>query len=349
MPQRYIAYLFDDIHLNFSDLAQARNAAEHQLQSLQPADRAAIYSTSGQTQLDFTDDRAQLIATLNRLQPRPMGHAGITPCPNVSYYLADQIQDRHDPQALQVATLDALHCAYSDDPTKMLSAQQLAQSTALQEVTEGNAETKISLGVLKNLIRRISVMPGERVIILASPGFLDPDALSEQADVTERAVHFNVVINTLDARGLYTTLPDASEQRPAGGNIAGWSQQYRSQEMAADDNVLAELAYMTGGTFFHNNNDLGAGFQRLAAQPEFSYLLGFSPQALKPDGHFHKLKITLKSPANGTIQARKGYYAPRGGATPADQAKQAIEDAVFSQEEVARHPGGSSHPILQAR
>ena len=70
-PQRYIAYLFDDIHLSFSDLAQARNAAERQLQSLLPTDRAAIYSTSGQTQLDFTDDRAKLTATMNRLLPRP--------------------------------------------------------------------------------------------------------------------------------------------------------------------------------------------------------------------------------------------------------------------------------------
>ncbi len=94
VPQRYIAYLFDDIHLNFSDLAQARNAAEHQLQSLQPTDRAAIYSTSGQTQLDFTDDRAQLTATLNRLQPRPLAQTGITPCPNISYYMADLIENK---------------------------------------------------------------------------------------------------------------------------------------------------------------------------------------------------------------------------------------------------------------
>ncbi len=110
VPQRYIAYLFDDIHLSISDLAQARNAAEHQLQSLQPGDRAAIYSTSGQTQLDFTDDRAQLTATLNRLQPRPLAHTGVTPCPNISYYMADLMENKHDPQAIQVAIQDAADC-----------------------------------------------------------------------------------------------------------------------------------------------------------------------------------------------------------------------------------------------
>ena len=50
------------------------------------------------------------------------------------------------------------------------------------------------------------------------------------------------------------------------------------QSWLEDANILAEMADATGGTFFHNNNDLEAGFRRLAAVPEFSYLLGFSPQ-----------------------------------------------------------------------
>jgi hypothetical protein len=34
VPGQYVAYLFDDLHLQFPDLAQARNAAERQLKSL---------------------------------------------------------------------------------------------------------------------------------------------------------------------------------------------------------------------------------------------------------------------------------------------------------------------------
>ncbi|MGC2110801.1 MAG: VWA domain-containing protein [Candidatus Korobacteraceae bacterium] len=334
VPQRYVAYLFDDIHLSTSDLAQARNAATRQLQLLQPADRAAIYTTSGQTQLDFTDDRAQLIAALNRLMPRPITQSSLTACPNVTYYMADLIQNKRDERALQVAALDALHCAYSDDPTKMAAAQQFAQSTALEELNKDDAETRISLGVLKNLIRRITAMPGERIIILVSPGFLNFDELQEQTESMEHALHANVVINTLDVRGVYTDLPDVSETRPAGANIAGQAQQFRTEEMQADDDILAELAYSTGGTFFHNNNDLGEGFRRLASPPEYSYLLGFSPQNLKLDGHYHKLKVTLKPPVKGAIQARKGYYAPKGMTDPSQEARQAIEDAVFSRDEL---------------
>jgi hypothetical protein len=70
-PARYVAYLFDDLHLKFPDLASARNAAHHRIDALAPTDRAAIFSTSGQTALDFTDDRAKLHEALNNLAPLP--------------------------------------------------------------------------------------------------------------------------------------------------------------------------------------------------------------------------------------------------------------------------------------
>lgn len=325
-PQRYMAYLFDDIHLSFSDLAQARTAAEHQMQSLLPTDRAAIYSTSGQTQLDFTDDHAKLTATLNRLLPRPMAHTGITPCPNISYYMADLIENRNDPQATEVAIQDAADC---DSPANQI----VIKAYARQELNSAGQEIRLSLGTLKEIVRRISAMPGQRMIILVSPGFMSNDVLYEQSEVMNQALHSNVVINTLDARGLYTDIPDASQQRAPSAAIAGLVQEYRIAEQAANANILADLADATGGTFFHNNNDLEEGFRRLASPPEFSYLLGFSPQNLKTDGKYHKLKVVLKGPAKGTVQARKGYYAPRGATDPAEQARQAIEDAVFSQEE----------------
>src|SRR5262249_8116335 len=71
VPQRYIAYVFDDVHLAFADLAPVREAAEKNLNTLRPIDRAAILTTSGQNNLDFTDDRNQLHDALLRLRPRP--------------------------------------------------------------------------------------------------------------------------------------------------------------------------------------------------------------------------------------------------------------------------------------
>ena len=57
---RFVAYLFDDVHLKWEDLVHVREAAARFLaSSLQPSDRAAIYTTSGQTMLEFTSDQDQ--------------------------------------------------------------------------------------------------------------------------------------------------------------------------------------------------------------------------------------------------------------------------------------------------
>lgn len=341
VPGRYIAYLFDDIHLPFQDLAQARNAAERQMQTLPPTDRAAIYTTSGLVHLDFTDDRAQLLATLNRVIPHPLRDEGTTPCPNISYYMADLIFNKNDPQAAQVALQDAEECGAVVLPQGISSsgaAQAQVRAYARRELDIGDQEIRASLGVLRDLVRRIAAMPGQRTIILVSPGFINREELQQQTEVAERALHSGVVINTLDARGLYTNSPDASETRSPSGVTAGKMLQYKTTEQNFNQDILAEFADATGGIFFHNNNDLNQGFQRLASPPEYSYLLAFSPQNLKLDGQYHKLKVVLKPPAQGAVQARKGYYAPKGSTNASEQARQAIEDAVFSQEEVREIP-----------
>ena len=111
VAEKYVGYLFDDVHLNFGDLAQARQAAERYLASLGATDRAAIFTTSGQTEVDFTDDRTKLHDTLLRLQPRPITRTNVSNCFDVTYYMADLIENKHDPQATELATEDALICS----------------------------------------------------------------------------------------------------------------------------------------------------------------------------------------------------------------------------------------------
>ena len=148
-------------------------------------------------------------------------------------------------------------------------------------------------------------MPGQRSIILVSPGFYNPDQRQEQMEIADRALHSGVIISALDARGLYTIMPDASTSRAPSPSIAGPMMQYMHQEALANADVLSELAYATGGTFVQNTNDFEGGLRRLATPPEYSYLLAFSPQNLKFDGRFHNLKVTVKGP-------KAEYPGPQG-------------------------------------
>lgn len=351
-PERFVAYLFDDVHLEFGDLAHVREAAERNFATLRPTDRAAIFSTSGQTILDFTDDRAKLHDTLLRLRPNPINSQIFAhQCPEISYYEADLIVNKHDQDAAQVAVTEAGECgpvamqgrgiAPLGNPALLLEALSAGVLSA------GEHESRVSLLALKDVVHRVSRMPGQRSIVLVSPGFITPDLEYEYTDIVDGAVRSQVVINSLDARGLYVILPygDASHQTQViPGDSSFLSPVSTSKTLmetaaaAAQDDLLAVLADSTGGTFFHNNNDFDEGFRRVAETPTYTYVLAFVPQNLKLDGSYHSLKVTLKSQPKLTLQARRGYYAPKNFTNPDEQAKQEIEDAMYSQEELHNLP-----------
>ncbi len=325
----FVALLFDDLHVDFADLARSREAADKQLASLEPGTRAAIFTTSGQTTLDFTDDREMLHQTLLRIRPSPTRVTGTLDCPNIGYYQADLIVNAHDPIALQVAESEYSSCTHTPANEGAITGYAMAALSA------GDRDTRLSLDILKALVRRMGALPGSRTIVLASPGFyLTVDHRYDEHDLMERAIRADVTISSLSARGLFALVPGAGSAQ---------KQQILTAEAFADENVMAELADATGGTYFHNNNDLGEGFKRIAAQPEFIYVLGFTPQNLKLDGSFHALKVTLvkesvKNASGYQLQARRGYFVQRHATDPAEQAKQEVEEAFFSRDEIRDFP-----------
>jgi len=337
MPDRYVAYVFDNMHLNFGDLAQVRIAADrHLTESLTATSRAAMFTTSGQPMVDFTDDVAKLRDALMRIQPQTLLRGTAGDCPHLSYYWADLIVNRNDQQALGAATQEALACANLDPTTMMAVAQGMARSTALQVANTAETDSRLTLKLLNDVVRRISGMPGQRSIVLVSPGFIVLDSLRfDETELLDRAIRSNVIINTLDARGLYVLVPggDASQ---SGGSLASLTlrTEYERASATAEGEVLGEFADGTGGTWVHNSNDLAGGFKRVAVLPESYYVLGFSPDNLKFDGSYHKLKVNLDKHLSGfTLLARRGYYAPRHEVDAAQEAKREIEETLFSRDE----------------
>lgn len=334
---RFVAYLFDDIHLKFEDIAFVRDAAAHQVtSSLQPADRVAIYTTSGRNMLEFTDDRAALQTALARLRPNPVTGGSGPKCPDISYFMADQIVNKNDGTALRVALTQYAACSGN---SLVLPAEVRALAQAA--LNEGAQETRIATRVLSDAVRRLSAMPGQRVIVLTSPGFLIEDSdHPDIADIISRAISARVIVNCLDARGVWTPPGyDASNSTPEGGAmVITMITTYRMFEASIQGQVLSEVAAGTGGLWIHDNNDIPGAFRRLATPPDFYYVLAFSPDNLKSDGKYHNLKVTLRNPKGLTLQARKGYFAPRRETSPAEQTRQDLEDAVFTRDVVKDLP-----------
>jgi hypothetical protein len=174
---------------------------------------------------------------------------------------------------------------------------------------------------------------------MVSSGFLTlAEHSTEKSEIMDRAIKANVLINALDARGLYTDTPDIT--RPA---MNLFTQRILSQldreNARANADVMAELAAGTGATFFENNNDFDEGLRRLATAPEYYYLLAFSPQNLRMDGSFHSLKVTVgKTVRDIAVNARKGYYAPTHTEDAKETARRELEEALFSRDEMTEIP-----------
>ncbi|HTC36637.1 MAG TPA: VWA domain-containing protein [Bryobacteraceae bacterium] len=358
----FIMWLFDDIHLSFGDLAQTRVAAKRVLkESFAPGTRAAIYTTSNHTSLDFTDDRDKLDATLDQIKPWPTTPTADPPdCPDISYFQADAIINGNDQQALVEAESEYLVCnpsvpnATSPSATPGTGANnpvqaQAAASTrafAQKALNVGYQDTRNSLLILKGLVRRMSAMPGSRTIVLVSPGFfLVTDHRTDEMDVINNAARNNVVISALDARGLYSQAPGSKAESlgpNAGDSLTMAAQniktQYERQAALANMDVLAEFAADTGGSFFHDNNDFAGGLKLVATQPEYIYVLGFAPQKLKLDGSYHKLNIVLKNGAGLEMQARRGYFERNHLEDPAQEANEELKEAFFSRDEMRELP-----------
>jgi VWFA-related protein len=352
IAQRFVIYLFDDVHTSTPDLMQARDAADrHLTESLDPATRAAIFTTSGQGNLDFTDDRAQLHEALLKLMARPTMEPAGSDCPDLTYYMADLIQNKNDPTALNAAITEAMASCVPPPPGPQTpatiqqarqNAENVSRGTASRVVSLGERDTRLAFTVLESALRRLSAAPGDRSLILVSSGFvLTDDLRQEETDIMDRAIRSNVRISSLNARGLYVMIPggDASTGASAGGpGVLNVKSQFQRESAIAEEGVLAELADATGGRYFHNNNDLKAGFRQVAASPEFIYVLGFSPQNLKLDGAYHAIKVKLTNSRGLDLQARRGYYAPRHLADPEEDAKREIQEALFSRDELQDIP-----------
>ncbi len=344
VPGHYFAYLFDDLHLDIGDLQQARAAAKKHLEThMAPDDRAAVYTTSGHISLEFTGDKALLGSAMDRITPRSLTGGAETRCPFMTFYLAQRIMQEFGGSSVTPAwdgaTEDAWTCMFQHQEHLQPEARKMALDSARRQVQLGEADTNATLLSLKNTVRRLSAMPGTRTLVLVSPGFLTGESHLDQNETISLALDAHIVINTLDARGLYTNAPTAAT---GGGPSSPVAQQMEDIILRAglqlQNDVMAELAEGTGGKFFRDNNDLFGGFNQLASPPRFIYMLAFKPETLKQNGRFHRLKVTLLDNRGYTIQARRGYYESSNVGDPQKLVTHELEEALFSRDEIRSVP-----------
>lgn len=367
---REIAFYFDDLNMALDEINGARDAADGYLaKSLRPPDRAAIFTSSGSVHTDFTSDLKALHDSLLRIIPIP----NLKECPEISDYQAERIIEYEDEDALRLGVSDAkMRChlvsqtgsapdgrasseargngasgvghgpPVANQPEKMGDMPTINSPDPSVTFVKQEAELVMnqswqrshrSIGTLNAIVLGMTHMYGQKEIILTSPGFIPRQLEDEVNHVIDRALNSQIVISSLDPKGVAMLMPEADVTSNIDPNLISLMNSFAATRELYATAVLAQIAEETGGDFFHHNNDLNAGFARLVEEP-VSYTLAFIPSNL--DGKFHKLQVRL-SDAKGTVQARRGYFAlkqePNKQSGQLDQSTEQLRQVVASREE----------------
>jgi VWFA-related protein len=357
---RFLALYFDDLHTDTEGLDRVRDAADRYLAaSLTSDERVGLFTSSGEGDVDFTDDRVALHRGLFALRPQPVKGPGKT-CADITPYQAYLIFMNQNgypfssdamPDPLGVATEEVeVTCLgggnQPGDPAASATiehmAQQLALTEAIEKHNEVESESRQTLRGIEAAIRRMTILPGQRSALVVSSGFLTLTLKYDLDQLVEHALRARVTLNALDARGLYTieTIPDARESASAElpAELLWKKKQLVQPGAVLEAEGMAAIASGTGGVFVENSNDFPGGFRQAASFPDVYYTLGFSPQNLKFDGTFHALKVRLVARPALTLQARRGYYAPPNPDDPAGREKEDIKEALFSESQIMELP-----------
>jgi len=184
------------------------------------------------------------------------------------------------------------------------------------------------LAEFRSIVEQLARGGGRRTLILISDGFLlapakipfellqayFPDirslrSLDTMQDSVEPifklAVKGNVPIYTIDSRGLYVS-PTLDASR---SGIMPVQVDQALNSIALDQGqTLSEIAAATGGTAFHNSNDLSLGLKKAFADGREYYMLAYVSTNEAQDGKFRKIEVKVSN-TKATVNAKRGYWA----------------------------------------
>ena len=196
----------------------------------------------------------------------------------------------------------------------------------MQRIEKGNAT---AYGLL-HIASSLRALPGRKAVIFFSEGLALPtDVMEAFRSVINEANRNNVSFYTVDAAGLRAVSKEGetrkeinatSELRMAAlsvPNDTAGSPMIKGLERNEDllrlnpDNGLHQLANQTGGFHITDSNDFKERLQKVDEDLHSYYLLSYSSNNQKYDGHFRKIEVKLKRPGL-QLQSRNGYYAIKG-------------------------------------
>ncbi|MBZ5727502.1 MAG: VWA domain-containing protein [Acidobacteriia bacterium] len=297
--RRLLALYFDMSAMPVQDQVRAQIAAVKFIRTqMTPADLMAImaFSDSVKVLQDFTDNRDDLLKTVNKLF---IGEAQ-------GFDEADQDESSADTGS-----------AFGEDDSEF-----------------NLFNTNRQLAALQTAVKMLGTLNEKKVLIYFASG-LRLNGVDNQAQfqaTTNAAIRANVSFYSIDARGLVAQAPmgDATQGSPGGiGMYTGRSALAAAANFQRSQDTLYALAADTGGKALLDNNDLAAGVVQAQQSISSYYIIGYYSANAALDGRFRRIRITYSDPS-ARLAYRQGYYAGKvfSKFTSADKERQ-LQDALM--------------------
>jgi hypothetical protein len=141
-------------------------------------------------------------------------------------------------------------------------------------------------------------------------------------EVIDLALSSGVVLNCVNLRGLESGIDVSRRSDPNGLAMSD-----ALDDILAQEDPLAQMSGDTGGSFFHNDNDMYKGLKQIVRRQPCYYILTYASPSPKANGTYHRIKLELSRPGL-EISYRKGYYSPKEEMTFEKRKKEDIIDAL---------------------
>lgn len=330
--RRTIALVVDDLTLSFESTYFVQRALKKYVdEQMQDGDLVAIIRTGagiGALQ-QFTTDRRQLYAAIEKVRWNPIGNGGIGAFAPIESS-PDDAANRMNNQ--------------NGDDSEDDEASSVSDLNSFRESVFATG----TLGAINYVVRGMQELPGRKSVMLFSDGFAlftrDRNGFADSQRVldslrklVDQANRASVVIYTMDARGLVVTgLTAADNTSGKSAEQIEQSLSERSDKLFNTQEGLTYLAKQTGGISIINNNDLSGGIRKMLDDQSY-YLVGYEPddEVFDPQKRrFNKLEIKVTR-KDARVRYRSGFFGvsdeqiaakPKSNLTP----QQKIVNAITS-------------------
>ena len=332
---RTIIFFIDDLHLSAPSVQRTKNALLNFVEKeMSIEDQVAVATPSGQIGFlqRFSDLKPVVRAAVGRLNHRPYTVRDLEQIPMTEYqalriqngdssaadYFANEMVKANNvrvPGGLGPPNGGPIGASKDNEQRRTAgmtgeTARRVVKDRANMLMRQSESVTSATLTTLESMMRSMGTMSGRKLVFLISDGFFLNDRSSGYSNkisrISDAAVRGNLVVYSVDARGLVGDTDAASNRHDALGQLANTN----IGELQASQDGMNALAVDTGGKAFFNTGALTDAIKDALRETSNYYLLAWRPSTEdQKSPNFKRVEISIPGRPELSVRVARGFFS----------------------------------------